>query len=391
VTAWALVALTLPSAAREDVRCLFEVDSPSAGVVVHLAVPDGEPRTLACLRALARLVSVRTRDYGQREMRRITGGRNPEVFALPNGLWIRVEGPAANLPELVSLADSLAFRASLPEEEFLEQAKTPEAPGGWYTPLIWSWRASAPVALREVRTLYGSMGARGPIRVAVGGPRAAGELTQLWQSRQARREPSEYPTDWPRLPYALGVSPLAVPKGGYGMLVPAAPVREAMNPAEVLAMAALGSGKGSALFRVAREKRRLSYRQEALLLPEGARWRPALVFFADPAPPEAEVEALRTELLADVEAWTEPDLVRARGAAEGIYRYGQPYGNLLLTPDGPGEGSLVDRLSTLLIADSAGKPIVTPLDLLAGTEAVDLDDLKATARRLLSGMKAIVR
>ncbi|MCG9894348.1 MAG: hypothetical protein MH204_02585, partial [Fimbriimonadaceae bacterium] len=176
----------------------------------------------------------------------------------------------------------------------------------------WTWDDS-PVAPRDGTSLWAHARRRDRTTIAAVGPTDQVDFQAIGESAARPR------TDGARTPARFRLKPAipAVLQGWNVILMQGDRPRSPLGPtasADLVAAAALGTGKDSFLFRVLRERLRLSYRPEASLIPtrDGWVWRMSLIrrngSFAD-----LDLPAL---LRQEIDAWTEADLTRAQRMAQ---------------------------------------------------------------------------
>jgi hypothetical protein len=157
--------------------------------------------------------------------------------------------------------------------------------------------------------------------------------------------------------------------------------------ANVLALYALGTGKVSSLFRIAREKHAWSYEQESLLWPSSEGWQPRLFLALAPSEDNRKrLDQLVPELVADVGTWNSDIRDAAVGMAEANLLRQVPYGPITwngqaLTRD-PEQRVAFD----LYWMQKTGAHF-SGRDLFSALEAVDLSDLKTAALAILNSSK----
>jgi hypothetical protein len=154
-------------------------------------------------------------------------------------------------------------------------------------------------------------------------------------------------------------------------------------------MVALGSGKGSSLFRVVRDGMNLSYRQDALLWPSAFGWKPFLVIGMEPQPDEAsyraKAEEVRQALLKDVESWTEANRQRAVGYAGALVTRGGDASPLFFRYGGPLATDVTGRTRMAAYWMSKTGSAWNPEALASSFASIPLEELKAEATAMLSG------
>lgn len=91
--------------------------------------------------------------------------------------------------------------------------------------------------------------------------------------------------------------------------------------ANLLVTTAIGVGKGSAMFRILREKMGMSYLQQAIVAPTPGGFQTHMVMVVKPSDDETSlVDIMRGALLADVANWDESTRQRALGMAEAFLK-----------------------------------------------------------------------
>lgn len=363
---------------------LFALQTPTIPVTI-LAEPGDElrfeavvliPKDLdaddrAMLPALAAAMAKATDDFPPSTISTLTDGRPILVEAMPDHVRISF-GVAANAESA-----GLDLLASILRRPLLRDGGTARLREGFYAGLLNDSVATSSVPANELQTLYGAVIRPERMRIAIAGPASVEAGPKLL----SRLTPWPAP---PRLnPYRKRPK-LAVetPKAG-SLVLKAPPVPyEGLNlPLAMIAWAAVGSGKGSALFRVSRESLGISYRQESALLPTQAGLVPAIIVGTD----HPDADALRKGLLDDIDTWTEEDLTRSKGILRASAETGLPLAPLLLSPDGPLSNDPADRAFL-----AAYWPLRTGTDWnpLYWAANVSLDDVKRTAKEWVQNARS---
>lgn len=170
------------------------------------------------------------------------------------------------------------------------------------------------------------------------------------------------------------------PDNAKTMALVAGPFRPSTSEAATcLAMVALGGGKSALLHQVLRESKGWTYRQEALLRPETAGWRPMIVIQSTESLPT------RTEVVQALMDATDKistiDLERfktlAGSAIDGFnpmspFRFFETY-----------QGTPQHRATWMAFATLWGTQNTTPESLLSDCKRVTLDELKDAIKKLL--------
>jgi hypothetical protein len=154
------------------------------------------------------------------------------------------------------------------------------------------------------------------ISIAISGRLRTNEASEKWRGMQSGWDtvvPSQLPLTYPpklkEVPNSPPIllfdsKPIAISKGSLGSYL--------------LAANAVGIGKESIQWLVAREELNLSYRQEAFLIPTTSGWKFRMAFATDIDGTKPEMIAeLRTKLRARSEALTKQDLDHAIGLGKG--------------------------------------------------------------------------
>jgi predicted Zn-dependent peptidase len=237
---------------------------------------------------------------------------------------------------------------------------------------------------REIVELYEQITAKDTLRIAIGGPFQPAQVREVWGKKEAAWPAPKYIARSP-FPPSGRIRPRN--PGGVTTLEFAGPTfaaDDAALPTRLLALVALGSGKGSSLFRVARGELALSYRQEALLAPSPKGWQPRLILAMRPRADEVEVvSTLRTALLSDVERWSEAHRLRAVGMADLSLTRATELSPLSLWRTGPVPNNLEGRTFLKAYWPMKTGQAWNPERLADATRNVTLADLKAAAHELL--------
>ncbi len=321
--------------------------------------------------------------YSHHDMMMVTNGGRIRVSAGPGYLLVAFKTPPTSWRAGLSLMAALAKDSKLtpPEKPIV---RSPDAWTFALNPVVHS-RTPKP---GDVEALYRAVFRPDNITLAVGGPVVAGAATADWQKRMANwSAPRLIVNRYDEFPKAPAKSPTSL--DAIGLKGPPFGAGDAALPTRVLALFALGSGKGASLFRIARQKLQYSYRQEALLYPDPEGWRMRIQLLKKPQLDAAGPMAiLRPELIEDVSNWTEADRMRALGMAEAVFMRDVDFSPFAFGPDGAIPGTLEGR--TFLRAYwqmKTGTPWDAP-SFMTLMRSVQLDDLKASATEFLTQAQA---
>jgi hypothetical protein len=162
--------------------------------------------------------------------------------------------------------------------------------------------------------------------------------------------------------------------------------------ASLLALFALGVGKGSSLYQVVREKLGYSYFQQAILYPTLKGWVARLwIVRKTEESPDKWTQEVKKELQEQLAAWNENHRKRALGMVAGVLFHeveANPFwvGFTKLQLHNPLHQATWRGLMRLTSSGST-----TPSDLFQWMEAVTLTDLKTKALELLNQLETKVR
>jgi len=304
-------------------------------------------------------------------------GRGLETEARPGMLVIRFSVPRGQLAIAGLLTEGLVERAALTDSAILSAlvrlvAEPPSALQQALGARPYDFRKVRPQDVRDVYDLVRS-GER--TRICIGGAFEPGEglaeVVPRLHEGPLRQRPKE------GLPWA----PTNGAIGGIEVARIQLGTWPRIEPRKFLALVALGTGKGSALFRAWRLQEPESYWQQAVVQPTGSGYSLELVAVRKSVPGEDDWPArMRSALLDDVKSWTQADHDRALAVARECL-LGQFPNSPLLGPGGVplGQG-LADRCFV-----KAYDPEWNPENVIEAMTNLDLQDLKAEALRALGG------
>lgn len=157
------------------------------------------------------------------------------------------------------------------------------------------------------------------ITIGVRGPIVPGKASELW--RQRERFWQDYLPGKtlsgrsPKLRLDIGKPPIVL----FGTPIPV------LTADELLAATLLGGGKDTILWKLCREELRMSYQQDAFLVPTTTGWEFRIAIASDQRILEAEaITKLKERLMQSIQQLTEKDLNHARGLLRGYFEFGQP-------------------------------------------------------------------
>jgi predicted Zn-dependent peptidase len=229
------------------------------------------------------------------------------------------------------------------------------------------------------------------VTLSVAGKFTPGAVAAAWKSRMAAWQPPRFALA--REDYSMstvytrnlsGVTTIDIAS-------PLVPKSADLYP-RLLALFALGSGKGGSLFEVVRQQLGLSYRQEGILSPTRDGLETRLLIAASPVENEDErIAKIKAELLKDIETWTETDRKRAIGMASAASIEGTERGPFYFSGNTPIASDLSGRA---LLGAYWQMKVGVDWDgalLLANLRDVPLTELKEAAKTIVNGQVRLLR
>jgi len=291
---------------------------------VIIPTPNLSPRETLAAQVLADTATLGSASYSRQAASEIAGGRRIEMYRLPDHLRYSITVDAEYWRTGLSIAEGTMFYPRF-ESDWVDAAAA-------NLPI---YRAEASVTQRgninraDVLALYRRLFRSENLKLAVGGRFVPGEVSKSWQQRVADRPRTTAPLGNVPPEVTIGEEEIGAPEA----IIAAPPVDWSKEGAVALAATiALGTGKGSALFAVAREKLRLSYVQESRWVPTEVGMTPELSVISVQSNFESRVPELREALVAEIATWTPATLDRAAGALEGALDRGLPPGPFWFRP-----------------------------------------------------------
>ncbi|HVT13831.1 MAG TPA: insulinase family protein [Fimbriimonadaceae bacterium] len=350
----------------------------------HLSAYEREEAQL-----MAETMTDQVEGYSRVEMRNLAGraGDSVRVMLMPDELRIQMGVLPVDMKSAIGYIDQVLRNAEFPEDSIKKAIG--EIP--YRRKSLWSWALQpAKVDFRGVHRadivdLYHKICRPENVWLAVGGSVKPGEADQYWTDKNADWKVGRPPTPSLDRTPAAEITSLPGREATVELRGKEIVGNDPSMPTQLLAIIALGSGKGSAMFQVLREAQGWSYRQEAVLWPTEAGFVPRLIMASgDKTPPAELAKSMKQQLIDAVNAWTDADLNRARGMAEGILTRGLEMSPLYFNPGWPIETNLHDqtflhaywRMKTGLDWDA--KKLVGEMTLIG------LAELKETALGILS-------
>ncbi len=363
---------------------VYERVQPQAGEIAIEAVirlKDPSPYAQAVAKTLALSLKDRTVTYSVRDMRMVTNGPPVRAQYMPDEIRIGVSVPPGNLKAGFSLLESLLKEASLSDERINQvKRQNPTQGDPWTQSLSGSLPDLSCVVADDVRSMYHQLCQPDNIWVGVAGAVMPAVSATEWQMR-CENWPALRPADTykapPKVSFFSGTSLTTVEFSGE-------PIRsgDVDLPSRMLALIALGGGKGSDLFQVCRRQQTWSYRQEAFLWPTTLGWTPRIILaIASHDGPTSQ--RVRSELSASITKWSEEDRLRALGFATSVFRRGLDFSPLYFTNQGPPSSTIEDQA---FLAAYWGMKTGRTWDaeqLIKSMNQVNLEDLREAGQALI--------
>jgi hypothetical protein len=384
-----LAALSLLVVAQSS-GPIIELSHPEAGVATiacAVKLPKLDSRGAAAAEMLSKALEGNTALFSRLEMRRIcVPGGEPRVSVMPDHLSIQMTVLPGDLGIGTRILASMLMNARLDEEAAARvvEAESLRALPGWLAIMDDQLRNYSIVKPNDLRELYTLVMRPENVSVAVGGAIEPGVAGSAW---------AEATTSW----RPARLRPLTVGWDGkmrrtkgpkYAALVGPEWDAGTQFAPKLLAMVALGSGKGSSLFRVVRERMGLSYRQDALLWPTNQGWRANLIMGLQPMEDNAAYLAklgeIKEALLTDVSSWSEADLQRAQGYATALVTRGGDASPLFFRYAAPFSSDVYGQTMMAAYWKMKTGSAWDAQALGAAFTNVSLEQLKADASALLS-------
>lgn len=158
----------------------------------------------------------------------------------------------------------------------------------------------------------------GAITVGVRGPFAEGAASAAWAKRET------YWREYTPNKSVYGRSTKTKLETGEPPILVFRTSLNKLTPSDVFAATVMGGGKDSLLWKICREELRMSYRQEAFVVPTENGWefRMAVATDSSNSGPE-KVSELRERLSKGIDSLVDSDLVHAQGLLRGYFQYQQ--------------------------------------------------------------------
>lgn len=368
------------------------VELPKAGankVVVQVFVPapnNMSDREQAAWNVLADVLYDGTAEFSRDRLAQFGSQAGVPILieAMPEHLRLQVVEPKGGFKVAMQILESLCERATLSDSQIAESTrrlKTLQL-SSWEQAVFDEQLPYTKVTSEVVRNLYQVAFRPESFTIVAGGEVPDVDLAQEVSDRfkpLASAPPRRTRFDYSPRPWAKHGDSVST----FELRLAPLNLASADSTARLLAVFALGVGKGSAMHRVLREGKGWSYRQEAVLWPSKAGWIPRLLFASTQVSLEEGLTA-RELLSSDVDTWTAETVARARSMAEATFAGTNPLSPLTTGRD-PFGSELEDECAlyglSMMMYGASPKAI---------DQAVSVDELKAAAKDLLEHAGASV-
>jgi len=347
------------------------------------------PRDRAAEELLAGSLLGGAKGYNHDEMRAATVdiGEPLRVQAYPDCLRITIGTASNDLESGLEILHALLTGADLSDDSFAaaRESLVFQRKGPWEQALDPADLPFRKITRHEMEMFYNQNVVPEATSIVVTGPYSPGQARSAWL---------ELVSDWqdPKgvrmAPEIERTTPMSSSQGPVSTLRLQGPqVTGSTIPVALLAAYALGVGKESSVFRILRQRDRISYRQEAYLQGEGPGFCLCIATAFLPREDEAGLgERIRAELVADVEHWSDVDRSRALALASTTLT-GWP--NLVpLNLTGLNGPSAQDRSFLEAYWPMKTGEAWNPAALLSEMQSVSLENLKKMAKSALLGAQA---
>lgn len=369
------------------------VDSVSIQAVVKL--PELSIRQRSLLRVVANSLAEDTATFSRAQMSEVAArvGSRMRVTLMEDHLRLSFDVLAPDIKNGLSMVASVLREPAL-TDDVLKQASEDlqfRRVDYWRQTLLGVQFEMPRYNRRDLDELRALVLRPENVTLGVAGKFEPGEAAQQWAELESRWQAGRIPRPSGEAIPSRALNKIDGTESVFELRGPEIRPRDADFPTKLLAVFALGTGKGGSLFKIAREKLGWSYRQESVLWPTPGGLAPRLLV-AQSASDEIDkrAETLRTELLEEIKNWTEQDRKRAIGMAEGALVRGLEVSPLYFLPDRPVTTTGADQAFLAAYWKMKTGEVWNPQRLLASMSLVTVDDLKGTAQEMLASSIARV-
>ena len=385
-----LSALILASLVQVQVPVVV-VEDPAADYVVvqaHIKRPQMEDgRLQAAWFVIGKVLLKGAEGYSENTIRAYGGqtGRLPSVTVFPDHMRVEVAAPEGGLNVSLELMSAILKSARLRDADLIQAIK--EGQGSEISlgnamgfPFRGRYERLSAGYIRQV--FDNTFNPKNAV-LSIGG-----SVTE-YEAHEAVRK---YLGSWrkrsvARIPRRQMLEPvLSLPGKASFFGLQAKPIRveEAGASATLLAVYALGVGKGAAAFQTWRQDKGWSYDQGATLWPTMEGLTPILYLLQRSGRSDGSLIAeMREELLSAVEEWDEGDLLRAQSLAIAGSYLSNPPSPFLAAPDRRLGYDISDQCAWQGYLALSGSGAVQMQTVLSAMQNVDLEELKSAAKSMI--------
>lgn len=393
------LALFAVSAASQSAIRVIEMPDPSKkniSVTVSVAAPyEMRDREQAAWRILPQLILQGTQEYSRQTIYDVSlqGGRLPQALGSADTIRIEFAVASGNLDVAAGMLENILLKPRFRTQDFeAAQRRLAQPNPNPIAELLDPVRPSYDRATVDLcRTLWVQACRPEKLTVVVGGSFTGGEAAAEFGKRFDRPEPAPARGTTRIDPEPKEIRVHAKNLTSFELASSAIDLSDRTAGAKMLAVYAMGAGKEASVYRVLREKEGLSYEQRAILWPTAKGWVPRIYVVRRAQDGDAEtLTKILASLEADVDAWAEEDLERAKAIAAASLD-GMPVDNLFwIDGSGPVGTDFEDECALRAYLAMIGAPEWTRDRLKLEMSQVSLERLKEAAGGILKTAKTRV-
>lgn len=364
----------------------FVVPQPNAPAVTFQVIaplPALSESEMASTEVLAQVMSRQTQDFSPGRVLYILSGAGDAIHwdVTSDHLRFSFTVPKADETLGFTLFESFLQRPALTEEniKLAEASLSRRRLTPWQLVLAPVCSDPAKVRSAEILRMYRTLIRPEKLVVAIGGDVDQVMIQNEYSVRVASWHPDRAPRAYaPFLPKWKAASPATIVElPGHD--------NPSVSPADVLAIFALGCGKGASIFRIWRETNGWSYLQAAGVRGGSGGLALDSWFATNPDSAATELKDASTSLTKDVDAWTDADRSRALAMAESVLLHDLAFGMFWFDSTGPLRDTLEDRTFLAAYWKLRTGSDWDPRALLDQMKLVSLEDLRKAAAAYLEG------
>ena len=301
--------------------------SQNLDVDLLLKLPPGGPLNRAYYRIIGEALLDDTRDYGHQELIQFTAPTGElircEVLRDSIHVWFAIR--TADAGALPGIIDNLLFHASLHQNDVQKALKRLEKTeeGYWHLGYGGEILPFRDVRLRDLRISYRHIALPRNVFISVSGTKSLAYLKRKIESVVANESSiaAGYFARDPLAPEFLTTG--SRPIDSIAFIMPVVHPEVEGFTTDLLTMFALGSGKGSILFKDLRQKAEWSYRQEAFFESDLKGLRPIVEIASTHVHnPNKEASQARLIISQAIDHLSKTDVERAVAMAKAVFRRG---------------------------------------------------------------------